>query len=69
MKRYPTTCKVDGQKVADYPRFMPQVDVDQAIDQDNVFPVGAVVDVIDLGGVIYAYKDAGEIRLTRGTRP
>jgi len=69
LEMYPVTCKVSGQKVSGFPCFMKQVDVDQALAQDNVFPVGAVVKVYALGGGIYAHKQAGEIRLTLGDIP
>lgn len=69
MKYYPVTCRIDGVTVSGYPRFFQQPEVDQALGRDDFFPRSAVVDVIDLGGRRYAYKNAGEARIILGDRP
>lgn len=69
MKYYPVTCKVGGAATPGYPCFFRRPEVEQALGQDDFFPRAAVVNIIDIGGIIYAYKNAGEARLTLGDRP
>ena len=68
MTSYPVTCKIEGASVEGFPRWIAQVDVDQAISEDDIFPLASVVDVIGSRGVLYAYKNAGQKRLTLGVR-
>lgn len=69
MKYYPVICRVEGAATPGYPRFFQQPEVEQALGQDDFFPREAAVNVVDVGGVLYAHKDAGEPRLTLGDRP